>query len=329
MALGDGVERPRIAGALTSEGFVLEVESVSEGAGAPGRRVVRPRDPGSARRASCSRRRAARDPLAASRELRPFTDLVLIGDGDPTRAGQAFAREVAAVLPQAAARGRRAAARARQAAGRLPARAHARPAGAERLRRHQGRAARPRTPSWARRWTRWSREAQARSDDRRARRRRAGARRPGRSATTPTPTPRSSGFARARRARRAARRGAGAGRRARRWSSSTTRPSAERLARAIYGGARAYLPRAALELLGRVAASAAARRHGESLGVRIVEALAQARHPDRRRAQRARRRRTRDVDVRLIADADHAAPARRRSSRPATRCWWSTTRRSC
>src|SRR6266536_2971937 len=42
----------------------------------------------------------ARDPLAAWRELRPFTDLVLIGDGDPTRSGQAFAREVAAVLPK-------------------------------------------------------------------------------------------------------------------------------------------------------------------------------------------------------------------------------------
>src|SRR6185503_11638769 len=43
---------------------------------------------------------SARDPLAAWREMRPFTDLVLIGDGDPTRAGQAFAREVAAVLPK-------------------------------------------------------------------------------------------------------------------------------------------------------------------------------------------------------------------------------------
>ena len=48
-------------------------------------------------------------------------------------------------------------------------------------------------------------------------------------------------------------------------------PSVERLASAIYGGARAYLPRAALELLGRVAASAAARRQGEALGVKIVE----------------------------------------------------------
>ena len=31
VALGDGVERPRIAGALNSEGFVLEVDSVPEG----------------------------------------------------------------------------------------------------------------------------------------------------------------------------------------------------------------------------------------------------------------------------------------------------------
>src|SRR3954465_4026782 len=31
VALGDGVERPRIVGALNSEGFVLEVESVPEG----------------------------------------------------------------------------------------------------------------------------------------------------------------------------------------------------------------------------------------------------------------------------------------------------------
>src|SRR4029079_299021 len=49
--------------------------------------------------------------------------------------------------------------------------------------------------------------------------------------------------------------------------------SNERLAAAIYGGARAYLPRAQIELLGRVAAAAAARRHGEALGMKIVEAL--------------------------------------------------------
>src|SRR4029079_985773 len=98
-ALGDGLERPRIAGALNSEGFVLEVESVPEG-------LARLADesfdlaildlPDEQLRAAPT----ARDPLAPWRELRPFTDLVLIGDGDPTRAGQAFAREVAAVLPK-------------------------------------------------------------------------------------------------------------------------------------------------------------------------------------------------------------------------------------
>src|SRR6187551_1286301 len=89
----------RAAGALNSEGFVLEVESVPEG-------LARLADesfdlaildlPDEQLRAAPS----ARDPLAAWREMRPFTDLVLIGDGDPTRAGQAFAREVAAVLPK-------------------------------------------------------------------------------------------------------------------------------------------------------------------------------------------------------------------------------------
>src|SRR4029077_12415644 len=99
VALGDGVERPRIAGALNTEGFVLEVESVPEG-------LARLADesfdlaildlPDEQLTAAPT----ARDPLAAWRELRPFTDLVLIGDGDPLRAGQAFARAVAAVLPK-------------------------------------------------------------------------------------------------------------------------------------------------------------------------------------------------------------------------------------
>ena len=83
VALGDGVERPRIAGALISEGFVLEVGSVPEG-------LARLADesfdlaildlPDAELQAAPS----ARDPLAAWREMRPFTDLVLIGDGDPS-----------------------------------------------------------------------------------------------------------------------------------------------------------------------------------------------------------------------------------------------------
>ena len=84
-------------------------------------------------------------------------------------------------------------------------------------------------------------------------------------------------------------------------------PSPERLANAIYGGARAYLPRAALELLGRVAAAAAARRHGESLGVKIVEAL--GKHGILTSADRSRPPTPqRDVDAQLIADATTPRP---------------------
>src|SRR5207237_7500630 len=87
-------------------------------------------------------------------------------------------------------------------------------------------------------------------------------------------------------------------------------PTTDRLAAAIYGGARAYLPRSALELLGRVAASTAARRHGESTGVRIVEAL--GRHGVLTGVERTRHPTPpRDIDARLIADAtaprQHAA----------------------
>src|SRR3954465_9116003 len=99
VALGDSIERPRIASALNSEGLVLEVQSVPEG-------LARLADESfdlailDLPDEQLQTAPPARDPLAAWREMRPFTDLVLIGDGDPTRAGQAFAREVAAVLPK-------------------------------------------------------------------------------------------------------------------------------------------------------------------------------------------------------------------------------------
>ena len=88
--------------ALTSEGFVAEVESVFEGLARLADEsfdvaiVDLPADDLEA----TPDRRPSRDPLAASRELRPFTDLVLISDGDPIRCGEAFAREVAAILPR-------------------------------------------------------------------------------------------------------------------------------------------------------------------------------------------------------------------------------------
>jgi len=51
--------------------------------------------------------------------------------------------------------------------------------------------------------------------------------------------------------------------------------SPERLHAAIYGGVRTYLPRNRLDLLGRIVASTASRRHAESLGSRLVECLVQ------------------------------------------------------
>src|SRR4051812_24904323 len=76
VALGDGVERPRITGALNSEGFVLEVGSVPEG-------LARLADESfdlailDLPDAELQSAPSARDPLAAWREMRPFTDLVL------------------------------------------------------------------------------------------------------------------------------------------------------------------------------------------------------------------------------------------------------------
>ena len=84
-------------------------------------------------------------------------------------------------------------------------------------------------------------------------------------------------------------------------------PTADRLASAIYGGARAYLPRSALELLGRIAAATAARRHGEALGMKIVETL--AKHGILAGAERVRPPSPqRDVDMQLIADASTPKP---------------------
>jgi CheY-like chemotaxis protein len=79
----------------------------------------------------------------------------------------------------------------------------------------------------------------------------------------------------------------------------------ERLRDAIYGGVRAYLPRSALPLLGRVAASAAVRRQRETLGVRIIETLARSgiiSGQERARTPAPHG----DIDVSLIADT--AAP---------------------
>ena len=198
---------------------------------------------------------------------------MLISDGDPTRAGQAFAREVAAVLPRPLpevdallrahikrlAGFRRARTRgllvlnafagikdelgARGAgAGRRAGRAGARGAGA--IRRSSCWA----TPSW-----------------------RAAAGRAGATSANPD----AAVVERRRDEALDTRLGEA---RARAPGAALVVVDAAPVDRAAGGGhlrRRARLPAArALELLGRVAASAAARRHGESTGVRIVEALA-------------------------------------------------------
>ena len=176
VALSDRLERSRIAGALTSEGFVLEVESTLRGAGAAGRRVVRRGDPRCPpERLDVERRR---DPLAASRELRPFTRRgAHHARAIPTRCGEAFGARGRRRAAAPAARGRRAAARVHQAAGGLPALAHARAAGAQRLRGRQATSSRAMDPALAAALDDLAREAAARAGDRRAGRRRAGARR--------------------------------------------------------------------------------------------------------------------------------------------------------
>ena len=230
---------------------------------------------------------------------------MLIGDGDPTRAGQAFAREVAAVLPKPLPE---VDALLRAHVKRLAGFRRARTRGLLVLNAYGGikdelAAAAPELGAALDALAQESKRdptiivlgdaelAEA-----------AGTQRDDANPDVTVVEP-----ARDRRAGRAARRGPRARGRARRWWWSTTRlPPSAWPARST-AGARAYLPRAALELLGRVAAAAAARRHGEALGVKIVEAL--GKHGILTGAERSRPPTPqRDVDVQLIADATTPRP---------------------
>jgi CheY-like chemotaxis protein len=321
VGLSDDGERQSIAAALASEGFVLEVASISD---ALGRLADESFDlaildlPDVPRASANPGGRASanpdgRDPLAASRELRPYSDVVLITDSDPVACGEAFGREVAAVLPRP-----------------LPEvdallRAHVRRLAGFRRARTRGllvmnafagvrdelRAAAPEVAA--------ALEALARGahtepsiavvgDVELARA--AGVDGAGVRAASPSDPPHAAadavvvGFRPADaldgRLREARARAPGAA-----VVVVDEAPTTERLRSAIYGGVRAYLPRSALHLLGRVVASAALRRQGEAMGVKVIEALA-------RLGVLTGEERTRtptppnDVDVRLIADA--AAP---------------------
>ncbi len=85
-------------------------------------------------------------------------------------------------------------------------------------------------------------------------------------------------------------------------------PSVERLRDAIYGGVRAYLPSSKVALLGRIAASVAARRRSESIGLSLAECLTRfgilTGEPTTHNPAR-----NHDVDASLIADAALDKPA--------------------
>jgi CheY-like chemotaxis protein len=94
VGMGNARERARVAEALSAEGTVLAPESVDDAldrlAEESFEMAVFDVDPAGARR----------NPATAARELRPFTDLIFVADGDPVRCTELFAREAAAVLPR-------------------------------------------------------------------------------------------------------------------------------------------------------------------------------------------------------------------------------------
>jgi CheY-like chemotaxis protein len=293
VGLSDPIERQRVATALVGEGFVQEVDSIGE--------ALRKLADESFDLAflNMDAPAAGGDPLAASRELRPFTDLVLITDSDPVGCGAAFGREVAAVLPRP-----------------LPEvdallRAHVRRLAGFRRSRTRGMLVmnaftgnreelRIVAPELSAALEGLVAEAKAEpsifvmgdADLARA----AGAH-PAAGGVPDAVVVSLDGddILDARMAEARARAPGAA------VIVVDGEPTVERLRNAIYGGVRAYLPRAALGLLGRVAASAALRRRHEAIGVRLIEALARSgilSGEDRTRTPAPHP----DVDMRLIAD---------------------------
>ncbi|MDB4979782.1 MAG: sensor histidine kinase/response rgulator [Myxococcales bacterium] len=296
VGLADAAERRRLVAALSTEGFVQEVASISEA-------LARLADESfDVAVLDVPEQRVGRDPLAASRELRPFTDVVLITESDPVGCGDAFGREVAAVLPrplpevEALLRAyvkRLAGFRRSRTRGQLVLNAFA--GVRDELTKIDASLAAELGELSA--LTRLAPSIIVLGDDELARS--AGAEGvTGAGATSPDAVVVSFGERETLDARMQEARGSAAGAAVIVVDSA---PSIERLRDSLYGGARAYLPRAALGLLGRIAASAAQRRQGEALGVRIVEVL--ARHGILSGHERTRTPAPhRDIDVSLIAD---------------------------
>jgi len=214
---------------------------------------------------------SASDPLAAWRELRPFSDVVLIAAGDVDRCAQAFGREVAAVFPRP-----------------LPEvdvllRAHVKRLLASRQVRTRGQlvlnafttirtALQTHHPALADELA--SLVAESRSppsistlggDDLA---RHVGGPGPASPASDALVAALAAGSLVDRVMEEARERFPGAA-----LILVDEAPSVARLREAIYGGVRGYLPRAQAGLLGRIAASVAARRRAESIGLRLGECL--------------------------------------------------------
>jgi CheY-like chemotaxis protein len=293
VGLADVSERQRIASALSGEGFVQEVASISDA-------LARLADESfDVAVLDVPEQRVGRDPLATARELRPFTDVVLISESDPAGCGDAFGREVAAVLPRPLPEVE---ALLRAYVKRLAGFRRSRTRGQLVLNAFAGIRAELRALDAELAGALEELEAAARTapsiavlgDDELARA--AGARQ---GEETPDAVVVGFGERDALDARLAEARARAAGAAV---VIVDHTPSTDRLRDALYGGARAYLPRtpAGLPMLGRVAASAAMRRQGEALGVRIVEVL--ARHGILSGHERTRTPAPhRDIDVNLIA----------------------------
>jgi CheY-like chemotaxis protein len=285
-------ERQRISDALAAEGTVVAVASADEAldrlADEPFELAVFDADVDDARR----------NPATAARELRPFTDLVFAIDGDPVRCTELFAREAAAVLPRP-----------------LPAsdallRAHVRWLASCRRSRSRGLL----LGNALRRHREELRDlepalegalsgivAEAAQDptvmvigDAELLKIAGGTP----AETSPDVVVVSVGAADNLNARMHEARGRAPGAALVVVDGAST---AERLAAALYGGARAYVERTLLPQLGRVVACTAVRRRGEVTGRRLVETLARFSVLDEQDQQTPAT--PRDLDARLIADA--------------------------
>src|SRR5208283_1839903 len=92
VGLADAGERARVVAALSAEGVVVELPSVEQALDRLGQ------EPFELAVLDAEGANGERDPFATARELRPFSDVVLVLKGDPERCSDFYEREVAALL---------------------------------------------------------------------------------------------------------------------------------------------------------------------------------------------------------------------------------------